>query len=163
MQRLVLVIGILALVVGVVFYVKSRPDLLRGPDRSKKNNLVEIACLPKIQGTSYPGHTDIRVDAQQGISVEYEAVFLCAGEKIRWVAEAGVSSFEVSFPSGNPNEWPFTDTFSSPIPVHGNHTDDQTVRAIDPKFRLQPFKYKIHVVTAGSPGTIDLDPHVMPM
>jgi hypothetical protein len=160
MQRLVLVIGILALAVGTILFVKSRTGFAPGGSKAKKNNLADIQCLSVTQGASYPGHTDIPVNAQNGISIEYEAVFACAGEKVRWVAGTGVTAIEVSFPSAN--EWPFVDNFTSPIPMHGNHTDDQTVKGIDPKFRMRAFKYKVHVETTGSPVP-DLDPHFMPM
>lgn len=160
MQRLVLVIGILALAVGTILFVKSRTGVAPGGSKAKKNNLADIQCLSATEGPSYPGHTDIPVNAQNGISIEYEAVFACAGEKVRWIAGSGVRKIEVSFPSAN--EWPFVDPFKSPIPMHGNQTDDQTVGRIDPKFRMRAFKYKVHVETSGTPVP-DLDPHFIPM
>jgi hypothetical protein len=158
MQRLILVIGILALVVAAVLYVKSAG--LVPKVGTKKNNLVDEQCLLKSEGTSYPGHTDIPVNSQDGISYDNEAIFVCPGEKVRWVAGSGVTSIDVYFASAT--EWPFTDPFTSPLSMTGNHTMDQTVGPIDPKFRIRPFKYRIHVGTPGAPIP-DLDPHIIPM
>ena len=161
MRRLILVIGILALVVVAVLYLKSVGFLPKAVTGAKKNNLVDEQCLLKSQGTSYPGHTDIPVNSQDGISYDNEAIFVCPGEKLRWVAGSGVTSIDVYFASAT--EWPFTDPFTSPLSMTtGNHTMDQTVGSIDPKFRIRPFKYRIHVGTQGAPVP-DLDPHVIPM
>jgi hypothetical protein len=156
MRKLAVGAGVLVLLV-IAFLSYRRPEDAK---RAKKNNLVDVQCLIKSMGTSYPGHTDIPVNAQDGISYENEAIFVCSGEKVRWVAGPGVTSIDVYFPSAT--EWPFTDPFTSPLSLTGNHTTDQTVAPIQPKFRIQPFKYGIHVGTTGTPIP-DLDPHVIPM
>jgi hypothetical protein len=155
MRRLAIGAGILGLLAIIILFFR------KGEQTTKKNNLVDVQCLSKSTGASYPGHTDIPVNAQDGINYENEAVFVCRGEKVRWVAGPGVTSIDVYFPSVT--EWPFIDSFTSPLSMtNGNHTKDQTIGPIDPKFRIKPFKYRIHVGTTGTPIQ-DLDPHVIPM
>src|SRR5436305_15270042 len=122
MQRLMLVIGILALIVGTVLYVKSRnagiiPHPFPGAG-GKKNNLEDVDCKTNGASGDGPARTAvIKVNSSEGIERKNEGVFVCTGEMVYWEVKAGshVQSFDVVFTKAN---WPF-DPNSFTSPLHG--------------------------------------------
>jgi hypothetical protein len=168
MQRLILVIGILALVVGTVLYIKSKapsPGVVGGgkPPAGKKNNLQDVDCKAHgAAGNGPSGKVVIAVNATNGIDFPDEGVFACTGEKVSWQATSGVKSMDIYFPSAQ--EWPFKGKFVSDLSgTSANPTDEQEVATIPAGYRMKAFKYRIHVETDHGPIVPDLDPHFIPM
>src|SRR5579859_2210425 len=127
MQRLILVIGILALVVGTVLYVKSRKPAVPmvvgdggsgdGKAAGKKNKIAEVDCKTHgAYGNGPAGTAVITVNATDGVALADEGVFVCVGEKVYWEAGAGVQSIDVYFAQA---DWPF-DPSSFVSPLHGS-------------------------------------------
>jgi hypothetical protein len=147
-----LVVGVLGLV--LIFCGCSERHVRNAV---KTNNLRNVSCQ-KYQ-PNYSGRTRIEVNATDGIRLEDEVVFVCAGEDVRWEAAkgSGIKSIEVRFLN---NEWPFKQAFEPKLYGEGQGaTPDREVGDLSPNLRAQVYKYQIHIVT--SAGVIDLDPHIV--
>lgn len=123
------------------------------------NNLRNVDC--RKHDLDYPGVTTINVNAADGISADDEAIFVCSGEKLQWVAGTGVKSIEIFFPKAK--EWPFKDKFVKKLAGDDQHpTANQVVNDLPADHRMKAYKYRIHIVTTAN-VKIDLDPHVIPV
>ncbi|MBZ5527016.1 MAG: hypothetical protein LAN71_03815 [Acidobacteriia bacterium] len=131
------------------------------PAASKANNMRYVDCNKHISGK--PGLVEIAVDSAEGIPHEFEVVFVCTGELVRWaVSSAGAStvqSFRIDFQN---NESPFV---NNPLTLSGDGataTAQNEVKPLDANLHSKPYKYTI-VVTRKDGNKITLDPVVIPM
>jgi hypothetical protein len=123
-----------------------------------KNNLQHVDC--RKHDADYTGVTTISVDGTDGIAPDDEAIFVCTGEKLQWMAGTGVKTMEISFAT---TEWPFRERYTAKLAGDGAHpTASQSVSDLPSGHRIRVYKYTIHVVTSDN-RSIDLDPHVIPM
>jgi hypothetical protein len=130
----------------------------RTVDKNHSNNLTHVDCAP--HDANYSGTTAIQVNDTNAVEENDEAIFVCTGEKVQWVAGSGVKSIVVSFPKAY---WPFSDAYVAKLTGDPGHpTDAKTVKALPSGHRMYACKYKVTVTTTAG-KTFVIDPHVIPI
>jgi hypothetical protein len=130
----------------------------RSVDKNHGNNLTHVDCAPHDPNYSSP--TKIQVTDTSGVEDNDEAIFVCTGEKLQWVAGSGVKNIVVSFTK---TAWPFSDAYTGNLTGDStNPTDAKTVKALATGRRMYACKYKVTVTTAAG-KTFVIDPHIIPI
>jgi hypothetical protein len=160
-------LGILLLGLAILLFAGYHGNLAQSsaspavPAAAKANNMRFVDCNKHISGK--PGLVEIPVDPAEGIPREYEVVFVCTGEMVRWaVSSAGASSVQSFSIDFHDKQSPFVD---NPLTFTGDGaiaTAQGEVKPLDPNLHSKPYKYTI-VVTRKDGNKITLDPVVIPM
>jgi len=127
-------------------------------DKNHGNNLSHVDCA--AHESNYSGPTKIQVTDTDGVEDNDEAIFVCTGEKVQWVAGSGVKSIVVSFKR---DKWPFTDPYVAKLTADSMHpTDAKAAKALASGHRMFACEYQVTVTTTEG-KTFVIDPHVIPV
>lgn len=127
-------------------------------DKNHSNNLSHVDCA--AHESNYSGPTKIQVTDADGVEDNDEAIFVCTGEKVQWVAGSGVKSIMVSFKKAS---WPFSDAYVAKLTADSTHpTDAKAAKALANGHRMYACEYQVTVTTTAG-KTFVIDPHVIPV
>ena len=140
---------------------KVTPQTAPPPAPTTANNLKFVKCQ-KQSGGSGPVIIPIN-STDYGIARDYQIVFVCDGETVRWdsTADPNVTAFTITFKNGM---WPFGQAPNNPpAPLTSTAGVTQDEKVIGPtKKYAQDYEYTLDVQRKnGNP--VSIDPHIIPM